>query len=185
MPVKYNKIEINENYITELIKNNTREDYHLEFKDKAYLTNSTNDNEIGHEVASMANSGGGIIIYGIRTVRGAQGMDSADSLTAFEISDNTTIQSVSAKLMSRIDRPITKLQIEEIHLSDLKKWVIVVAVPNSEFSPHMFVHKPKDNLKYSNKYFMRTGNGDNIPMNGHEVRLRMLAQQISTIIFEA
>lgn len=127
-----NKMELkNEKELLALIKNNIPEDTNLEYKDPESLMYNSKNSDIAGDVSAMANSDGGIIIYGICE-------DSKKMPTSIKwIEDRGIKEKVLQVIQSRIIPQVQNIEIREIPSdADKSRFVLVVNVPKSYDSPH-------------------------------------------------
>ena len=114
--------------LQELIKNKIGESTTLEYKSLDSLKDNA---EIAKDVSAMANSEGGMIIYGIKE---------NDNRYPQEIewsSDKGLKDKIDQILSSRINRKIEGCEIQEIPSNENKeKFVIIVNIPRSDLAPH-------------------------------------------------
>ena len=114
--------------LQELIDNKIEESTTLEYKSLDSLKDNA---EIAKDISAMANSEGGVIIYGIKE---------DDKRHPKEIewsSDKGLKDKIDQVLSSRINRKIEGCEIKEVPLDDDKeKFVIVVNIPRSDLAPH-------------------------------------------------
>jgi len=153
--------------INKLIELNIEESLNLEFKSADALGKSDlKKKEISKDVAAIANSDGGTIIYGIEE----------DNHVASKISfiDGSiyTKEWLEHVISSNIHQKIQNIRIYPIRFdNEIEKSIYVVEVPKSEFSPHM----SKD------KRYYRRYNFESIPMEEYEVR-RFYSSEKRTIL---
>lgn len=131
------KIET-EKDLNNLIKNQIEESTNLEYKDPRGLSHKK---EIAKDISAMANSNGGIIIYGLCE-------DSRDHKpTRIEwIEDHQQKERIEQILQANVT-PKIDLQIKAIHKTDSSKFVLVVNIPKSDKAPHQD-HSDKDRKIY-------------------------------------
>ncbi|MFU8885475.1 MAG: helix-turn-helix domain-containing protein [Cyanobacteriota bacterium] len=147
----------------------TSESPQLEYKSIRSLDNTDkNKKEISKDVSSMANSAGGVIIYGIEEDRDTHAPREIRGLPA---SENKTewleniVNSTIAPLLSCIT-------IESIEVS-ADEFVIVVAIPQSPRAPHQAHDK-----KYYKRYNLKSS-----PMEDYEISdVRARSQQIDPLL---
>ncbi len=122
------KIEKQED-IEAFIENKINESTTLEFKD----SKSLNDNkEISKDISAMANSEGGVIIYGLCDDDG----DYAPERVEW-INDNQLIEKIEQIVQSKITPKIEGLQIKKVQNDkNINHFVIIVTVPKSDIAPH-------------------------------------------------
>lgn len=111
-----------------LIDNKIEESITLEYKSFDSLKNNP---EIAKDVSAMANSEGGIIIYGIKE-------DEKKYPKEIEWSSDKGLKDkIDQVLSSKINRKIEGCEIKEIQSDkDNNKFVIVVNIPRSDLAPH-------------------------------------------------
>ena len=132
-----------------LIKNKINESTTLEYKDPRSLENKY---EISKDVSAMANSDGGVIIYGLCD----DDKDDAPDKIGW-ILDHKKIEMIEQVIQSRITPKIDGLKINKIlNNDDGSKFIIVVIVPKSDTAPHQD-YLDKDNRRYwrRNNYNIR------------------------------
>lgn len=147
----FNKQEYTEEDINTLISNNVEESLTLEFKRAEAIENKK---EISKDVSAMANSAGGILIYGIEEI------DNKAGKLSFIDGEKYTIERLDQVISSNITRRIPNLKIHSIRFGDdFKKTVYLLKIPESVLGPHMV----------NNRYFKRSNSRTNI-MEEYEVR---------------
>ncbi|MDZ7657782.1 ATP-binding protein [Fodinibius sp.] len=145
-------MEYNYQYIKNLIAHKEEESLKLEFKNTEALKNKK---EMAKDVSAMANSAGGIIVYGINEVD-----HKADNLSTID-GNKYNKEWFENVLVSNIHRPIKDLKIHPIRLEGkISKSIYVIEIPESEDTPHMA----------SNNRYYRRHNFQCIPMDEYEVR---------------
>ncbi len=150
------KEEFTEKDILSVIENELEESIHLDFKDAASLGKSDNQRkEISKDVASFANSDGGLIIYGIK-----ENDHKAHSLS-FVNGNEFTKEWLEQIINTNIQRHIPELIIFPVRFdSSSEKTVYIVKIPRSIEAPHM----SKD------KRFYKRFNFESVMMEEYEVR---------------
>lgn len=149
-----------ENYtyedIASLIENETEESIYLDFKEAGALDKSDNKRkEISKDVASFANSDGGIIIYGIKEVD-----HKANSITFID-GNVFTKEWLEQVINSTIQRHIPELRIIPIRKDNqIDKSIYIVKIPKSIETPHL----SKD------KRFYKRFNFESVAMEEYEIR---------------
>src|SRR3989338_7722642 len=114
--------------LQDLINNKIEESTNLEYKSLESLNNNT---EVAKDISAMANSEGGIIIYGI-----AEDKNGFPEMIEWS-SDKGLKDKIDQVLSSRINRKIENCRIKEVCSNeDNKKFVLVVTVPRSDLAPH-------------------------------------------------
>jgi hypothetical protein len=147
---------ITEQDIQNIISNALEESVSLEFK-AADALDKSNDHtkEIWKDVSSFANSGGGVLIYGI-----SEKNHKADSLSFID-GNKATKEWLEQTINSNIHRRIDGLKIDPVRFGNLvDQSIYVLQIPESSNAPHM----AKDNRYYKRFNFMA------VPMEEYEVR---------------
>lgn len=97
---------------------------------KACLPDRSDREEFAKDVAAMANSGGGLLVYGVAEARG---VGTAESINA-ERTDETRSQQLRAWAGTSIEPGVFGLDIDQ--LADDDHAVVLVQVPRSAQAPH-------------------------------------------------
>jgi hypothetical protein len=128
----------------------------LEFKDARALDKANDHNkEIWKDVSSFANSGGGVLIYGI-----SEKNQKGDSLS-FVDGNFVTKEWLEQMIHSNIHRRIDGLKIDAVRFDNkIEQTVYVIQIPESANAPHM----GKDNKYYRRYNFIA------VAMEEYEVR---------------
>lgn len=131
-------------HLNNLIENKIKENTNLEYKDPRALDNN---DKIVRSISAMANSNGGIIIYGLCDTNKDQAPEKIEWIT--DASKEETIQQI---LHSRIT-PKIDVDVSTIENPDNKEeFVIIIQVPKSNIAPH------QDSLnKDEKRYWRRRG----------------------------
>ena len=139
-----------------MIDNEIEESIHLDFKDADSLGKSDGKKkELSKDIASFANSDGGIIIYGIREKE-----HKADSIS-FINGNEFTKEWLEQIINTTIQRHIPDLRIYPVRFnSSLEKTVYIVKIPKSIEAPHMS----------RDKRFYKRYNFESVMMEEYEVR---------------
>ena len=139
-----------------LIRSQAEESVHIEFKAGSALASTDNKKkEIGKDVSSMANSDGGIIIYGL-----AERHHKAAGY-AFVDGNRYPKEWLEQVINSKIKRRIPDLQIDVIRVQNkISQSVYVVKIPRSNEAPHM---------ASDGRYYKRF-NFESVQMEEYEVR---------------
>lgn len=149
----FEKQEYTQEDIERIIKEKWEESLKLEFK-AAEAISKTQRNEISKDISAFANSGGGILIYGIKE------KDHVAADVSFVDGTVTTKEWIEQVINSNIQPKIEGILIFPIRFdSDIRKSVYVVKIPESD-KAHMAVNK---------KYYKRF-NFESSPMEEREVR---------------
>ena len=120
--------------IQSLIDNDVEESQYLDFKEAGALNKKDQKKkfDISKDVASFANSDGGIIVYGIKEKN-----HKAGSITFIDGSEITK-EWLEQVINSNIQRHIPDLKIYPIRKSgDIKKSIYIVKIPTSAEAPHL------------------------------------------------
>ncbi len=143
--------------ILSIIASETRRNEHLDFYSPENLVPGNDKKEfwLSKCVSAMANSGGGTLIFGIKTFR-----NRAEEIVPVDfsiININWFENILNYEIFPSIDKPdIYKITLNEIPVNG----VIVMNVPNSSLRPHM---------ASDNRYYQRVGLREEM-MNEHQVR---------------
>lgn len=165
----YDKEDYTIDDIKLLIANQAEESVYLDFKEAGALEKSEKKRaDISKDVASFANSDGGIIIYGLKE----------NNHKAAEISfingNEFTKEWLEQVISSSIQRHISGIKIFPIRENGyLDKTVYVVKIPLSYDAPHL----SKDNRYYKRYNFM------SVPMEEYEVRQTYGRRDVSELIY--
>jgi len=145
-------MEFDYSYLKNLLDHNEEESLKLEFKNSEALKNKK---EVAKDASAMANSAGGLIIYGLN-----EEDHKGSSLSPVD-GDKYNKEWLENILISNIHRPIKELKIHPIRIDNkISETVYVVEIPESDDSPHMA----------SNNRYYRRHNFQSIPMDEYEVR---------------
>lgn len=152
----YDKEDYTVEDVQSLIDNQVEESIYLDFKSAGSLEKTDKKRmEISKDVASFANSDGGIIVYGIKEV------DHVASEFSFINGNEYTKEWIEQVISSYVQRRISDVRIYPVRIDgDIKKSVYVVKIPYSFDAPHL----SKDNRYYKRFNFM------SVPMEEYEVR---------------
>lgn len=156
MKTFYDKDEYNLEDIQSLIDNEVEESIYLDFKSSQALSKSDGKKkEISKDVASFANSDGGIIIYGL-----TEENHKADSLSFID-GNEFTKEWLEHVVNSSIQRRINEIEIIPIRKeNDISKSIYIVKIPKSLDAPHLS----------RDKRFYKRFNFESVPMEEHEIR---------------
>lgn len=145
--------------IRALINEQRKEDLRLEYKrsDALAKTDVRRKTEIAKDVSAMANSAGGIIIYGIDEQKKSNGpIRLDDGVDPNEISVEWLEQVIDSGTQRRIDG----VRVHPVKIADAGRFVYLVYVPQSSRAPHMAA---------DHRYYKRLGT-ITAPMEEYEVR---------------
>lgn len=154
-------------FIKSLITNDIEESINIEFKSAEALSKvDSKKKELSKDVSAMANSNGGIIVYGINEVN-----HKADSIS-FVNGNEFSKEWIEQVISSTIQRNIPELKIFPIRESgDMDKTIYVVQIPESTEAPHIC----KD------KKFYKRYNFESVAMEEYEVR-QLYGRRIKSIL---
>ena len=118
-----------------LIREQRKENLQFEYKKSDALAKTDGKKtEITKDVSAMANSAGGVIVYGIDEQRKSNGPIQLDiGIDPTEISTEWLEQVIDSGIQRRIDG----IKVHAVTLSSSTKFVYVVWVPQSNRAPHM------------------------------------------------
>ena len=152
----YDKDDYTTEDILSLITNEVEESIYLDFKECRALDKSDSvKRDISKDVASFANSDGGIIIYGIKEEN-----HKASSLS-FVDGNIYTKEWLEQIISSTVQRHITDLRIIPIRFNNsISNTIYIVKIPRSLDTPH---------ISKSKKFYKRF-NFESIAMEEYEVR---------------
>jgi hypothetical protein len=153
--------EIVEQDIQNLVDDQIEESAHLDYKREVDFS-SSGKKELAKDISAFANSGGGVILYGIEEKKNEHGIPVPVSpIHGIESSiDRERIENVALNSIS----PRVQMSIKRIELSsDPSRSVLILLIPASLQAPHMLT-KGGDN-----RYYKRF-NFSSVPMEEQEVR---------------
>jgi len=141
--------------IENLISNKIRESETLEYKSSNKKFSDKDKNEIAKDVSAMANSSGGVIIYGVET-------DKEDRTVPTKISGvhPNNIESFDRVVNSQIKKEIRGIQKKIINKNSTN--AMIIFIPQSEDSPHQSL---------ADKRYYRRSLTESIPMEHDIVEL--------------
>lgn len=154
-------------FVKSLITNEIEESINIEFKSAEALSKvDSKKKELSKDISAMANSNGGIIVYGINEVN-----HKADSIS-FVNGNEFSKEWIEQVISSTIQRNIPELKIFPIRESgDMDKTIYVVQIPESTEAPHIC----KD------KKFYKRYNFESVAMEEYEVR-QLYGRRIKSIL---
>lgn len=152
----YDKSEYSIDDLQSLIDNEVEESMYLDYKSAEALGKSDGKKkEISKDIASFANSDGGIVIYGINEVE-----HKADSFSFID-GDIFTKEWLEHVINSSVQRRISDLEIIPVRVNNsIDKTIYIVKIPNSIDAPH----------QSRDKRFYKRFNFESTPMEEHEIR---------------
>jgi len=153
--------------LEELFSNKIEESINLDYKSgEALLGTEKSKKEISKDVASFANSDGGLIIYGIEEE------NHVPKKYAFINGNKYTKEWIEHIIQSRIHRKINGLRIYPVRINnDLTKTIYIVKIPESPNVPHMS----------SDKRYYKRFNFESVPMEQYEVRNLYLKNRLTVL----
>lgn len=130
-PLKVNRYT--KAHIDYLIKSGSEESVHIEYKAGGALdATDSKKREISKDVSSMANSDGGIIVYGVSEE------DHIPKAYAFVDGNQYSKEWLEQVINSKIKRRIPELAIDVIRVGNkINQSIYVVKIPRSSEAPHM------------------------------------------------
>lgn len=151
--------------ILSLITNEAEESIHLDFKEaNAFDKSEGKKKDISKDIASFANSDGGIIIYGIKEVN-----HKAHSVSYID-GNIYTKEWLEQIINSSIQRRIADIKIYPLrNNNNIEETIYIVKVPKSLNAPHL----SKD------KKFYKRFNFESVPMEEYEIR-QLYGQKIKS-----
>ena len=152
----YNKEIYQIDDIQLLIDNEVEESIYLDFKScEALGKGDGKKKDISKDVASFANSDGGIIIYGVR--------EENHKASSFSFVDGNefTKEWLEHVINSSIQRRIEEVEIIPLrNRNEISQSIYIVKIPRSMDAPHLS----------SDKRFYKRFNFESVPMEEHEIR---------------
>ncbi len=162
-----NKHEITFDDLHDLINLKAERSVNLEFKDFADINifDEKKQNKLSVLVSAMANTGGGIIFFGIKTKR-----KKANQIIAGNI-NGLTCDKIKTVLNLKINKPVKNLKIGKINLNN--KFVFYINIPYNNDAPH---------IAHDYRYYKRTNLRISL-MEENEIRAKYNKQKITEIEF--
>ncbi|PHN06140.1 AlbA family DNA-binding domain-containing protein [Flavilitoribacter nigricans] len=153
-------MEINENVLNEMIRNQIEENLHLDYKAADALGKSDGKKkEISKDISAMANSDGGRIIYGIKEFDDKERNHLPEKITPIDRNEFSK-EWIEQVINSNISPRINGVKIFSVQLSTNQNNVVyVIDIPKSETA-----HQASD-LRYYKRF-----NFVSVPMNDYEIR---------------
>jgi hypothetical protein len=148
--------KITEQTIQNLINEGVEEFKHLDYKSELKLNTDREKKEFARDVSAFANSGGGILIFGVRE-EGHRPVE----IVGIDLRDISK-EKMENVILSCISPKISK-QIVPVTLAEANRQVFVIIIDQSTNAPHMVI-KDKDNRYYKRYDF------SSILMDEYEVR---------------
>ena len=151
--------------VKSLIEGSVRESEVLEYKTASKPFNDREKSELAKDASAMANSAGGVIIYGVST-------DSTDKTKPVSIKpiDPHNVETFDRVLNSQIRPPLSGVRKKVIPAAHPQ--VMVVEVPGSENPPHQSL--------YDKKYYRRSGT-ESLPME-HDLIALLFGRMLGPIL---
>ncbi len=156
--------------ILKIIELRIEESVNVEFKAAAALAKTDGSKkEIAKDVSAMANSDGGVIIYGINEV------DHVAHSISYVNGRDLPKEWLESVIISNIQQRIDNIIITPVRFNDdLTQTIYVVRVPRSPRAPHMTTDK---------RYFKRF-NYQAVPMEEYEIRDIYFRRGSGELVFE-
>lgn len=130
--------------IENLVKNKIQEDTNLDYKTPEFSKRDFNK-ELAKDVSAMANSDGGVIIYGI------QEENHFPKKIIWVEKDEGYCERIEQIINSRIFRKIEGIKVKKILSDDKTKFVIIINIPKSDIAPHQ-VHEDNNQRRYYKRH---------------------------------
>lgn len=163
-PVK----EITEANIKYLLENKISESVNLDYKRDLPGGEDSEKKDFLADVTAFANTNGGVIIYGIEEEKNAKNENTGLPKSIFGI-DSDSIDKTKLRLQniiqSGIDPHIPAIDMGTVEVEDIgvKKYVLILRIPRSLFSPHIIW------FQKSGKFYKRN-NTSNYQMDVREIK---------------
>lgn len=130
--------------IENLIENKIQEDTNLDYKTPDFSKGDFSK-ELAKDVSAMANSDGGIILYGI------QEEDHFPKEIIWIEKDGGYCERIEQIISSKIFRKIENVNVKKVLSDDKTKFVIVIEIPKSDTAPHQ-IHKDSKQRRYYKRH---------------------------------
>lgn len=124
---------ITESELQQLIVDKIPEDYQLEYKSELDLNNRDHKRKLLKTVSAFANTGGGLLIYGINEDEN-QLPENLVGLKWDNIDEN--IRTITSTIRDRSEPTITIFEPHYIQLEDSENIALMIKIPKSWRSPH-------------------------------------------------
>ncbi|MCA9069000.1 MAG: ATP-binding protein [Planctomycetaceae bacterium] len=158
--------EIDDACLDALISGGVKESRTIEFKSALQIGKDEEKKEFLADVSSLANAGGGDLIFGIEESDGvATAICGIESFSA----DSGTLR-VEEIVRNGLEPRIIGLQIRLVSYGDDTKMVLIIRVPNSFQKPHMVV------FKGGQRFYSRNSSGK-YPLDVQELRSAFLSTE--------
>ena len=167
--------------VQKLIDEKHTERHNLEYKDGAIFGDPNANHELVSEIASLANSGGGVLIVGVST--GAKDVPQGISGTDQEVTHGW----LSDLCTGGLQPPVESAGYEVRSFpdpGDASRRCYVIYVPTSTRAPHMVVSQGSGKRNYYGRYLHRTHKGREVMLDSH-VRDVMGRRQRPDLALEA
>lgn len=96
--------------------------------------------ELAKDIAAMANSGGGLIVYGV-SEKTVEGRTTAGFLTENFVLTSDDQKRIQQVAFSSIHPPVRDLQTKELRSEDGERCVLAMLIPESMDAPHLVIDK--------------------------------------------
>lgn len=131
--------------VEQAVKAGVQETASLDWKAVLPLSTQRSDKhrqqyELAKDIAAMANSGGGLIVYGVgeRTV---EGRTTAGGLTEEFVVTSDDQKRIQQVAFSSIQPPVRDLEMRELRSEDGNRVVLAMLIPESRDAPHLIIDK--------------------------------------------
>jgi len=146
--------DITDKEINRLIENSIPESKILDYKKELKIDTGDERKEFLFDIASFANSEGGIIIFGIEEKKDNKGNNTGltKEISGIEIdNDDKLILKIEDLVKNNLEPQISSLEIKILKIND--KHILLIGIPKLIDIPHMVT------FKSSNKFYKRRNNG--------------------------
>lgn len=149
------KIEnVSEDDIKRLVSNGVSESKTLDYKRELKIETGDDRKEFLYDIASLANTEGGAIVYGIEEQKDSQGQNTGipSQITGITIHNkDKLIQKVEDLAKNNIEPHLNSLNIKHIIVDGLE--ILIIGVPKKIGMPHMVTYNS------TNKFYKRRNSG--------------------------
>ena len=149
--------------IEELVANRRGETRRLDFKQSIDPSNRDAQVELLRDIVALANSEGGLLIYGIREGEGDEA-GVAVGIEGISGSSDQLALAIGSLLRDNVDERISGVLQRSIPFSD-GKFIHLIRVPASHLSPHMLA-----NIRTTSPRFFARANTANEPMTARQIK---------------
>ncbi|MEI6500493.1 MAG: RNA-binding domain-containing protein [Armatimonadota bacterium] len=150
--------------ITSLIEENPQERHHLEYKGGDWTNNQQWKHELAWQVASIANSSGGVLVWGVQEDE----KDRTQKPTLAPTNEAFGRQRLSDILVTGVEPAFEYAHFDVVSYRHSDGFVHVIFVPQSARAPHMVVSAVKSGSHHG-RYPKRSAEGPQVMLD-YEVR---------------